>query len=123
MNVTGASNGGKLRCHDSSLYPRSVLFFHIFRDVFLLVFSSLSAERRTSQRGWPVWRLANENEKLIAAAAISRLSLESAKRRGPDALEHERTDTYLLVRHLDSPVDRRLGCRPPLSTQCAFPIL
>ena len=29
--VTGASNGGKLRCHDHRLYPCSVLFFHFFR--------------------------------------------------------------------------------------------
>ena len=122
MNVTGALNGGKLRCHNPSHYPRSVIFLHFFRDVFILHFSPLSAERRTSQRGSPIWRLANKNERLIAAA-INLLSLESAKRRGPDALEHGRADTYLLVRHLDSPVDRRLGCRPPLSTQCAFPIL
>ena len=121
MNITGASNGGKLRCHDPSLYPCSVRFFHVFRDVLMFNFSSLSAERRTFQRGWPVWGLANENERIIAAP-ISLISPECAKS-CPDALENRWADTYLLVRHLDSPSDRGLSAASHVDSKDHFVLI
>jgi hypothetical protein len=109
MNVTAASNAGELRRHDPRLDPRSISSFHVFMDVFILYLSCLSAEgRRASQRGWPVRCLANKNARLVTAIDLL-LSLEKAKSRGPHALEYRRADTYLLVRHLNSPADGSLS--------------
>ena len=99
------------RRHDPRLYPRSTLCFHLLRDVLrvILYLSSLPVEgRRASQCGWPARGLANKNARLITAIDL-RLSLEKAESRGPHALEHRRTDTYLLARHLDAPADGSLS--------------
>ena len=109
MLPPATSNAGELRRHDPRLNPHSISRFHVFMVVFLLYLSSLSAEgRRASQRSWPVWCLANKNGRLVTANDLL-LSLEKAKSRGPHALEYRRADTYLLVRHLNSPADRSLS--------------
>ena len=110
MNVTAASNAGELRRYDPRLYPRSILLFHVFGDVFILNHSSLSAERRrASQRGWPVWRLTNTNPRRVVTVINLLLSLEKAESSGPDALEHRWADAYLLVCHLDASADGSLS--------------
>ena len=88
--------------------PRSISRFHAFMYVFIFYLSSLADEgRRASQCGWPVRCLAYRSARLVTA--IDLLSLEKAKSRGPHAPEYRRADTYLPVRHLDSPTDGSLS--------------
>ena len=109
MNVTTASNAGELHCYDPRFDPCSILFFHFFRDVFILHLYSISAEwRRASQCGRPVWHFANKNPRLVTTINLL-LSLEKAKSCSPEAPEHRWADTDLLVCHLDAPADGGLS--------------